>query len=93
MQEYNFGDYVVFDDGYRPPELGRITTDEGKNFVHVCYHEGCTAAATNREQIRLATQEEIDANDIHFGYHRFDDYCPDYDRDACFMCIHAGYRD
>lgn len=89
MPEYSFGDYVIFDDGNRPPEIGRVTRDEGGECIWACYHEGCTAAATFRNQVRTATQEEIDACELHLGFHRFDDDCDRYDRDACFMCEHA----
>lgn len=82
---FKFGDYVMYDPGYKDPELGRVTEDRGDQ-VMVCYHEGCTAASTPKEMLRLATEKEIHDSILHFGYHRFDGSCPKYDPDICYCC-------
>ena len=82
--EYKFGDWVVYDPGYKT-EIGRVTEDIGAN-VRVCYHTGCTASATPKMYLRLATEEEITQAPKGIGYHRFDKYCPKYEEDYCFMC-------
>lgn len=73
--DYNYGDWVIYDPGYKK-QIGRVTEDKG-TFVGVCYHLGCTAAFTNREYLRPATEAEIQAAPYGLGFHRFDSYCPD----------------
>ncbi len=75
METYRFGDWVVYDPGYKDPEIGRVTEDVGK-FVHVCYHKGCTAASTNKQHLRHATEAEIQVAPDGIGFHRFDPWCP-----------------
>lgn len=87
-QTFAFGEYVVYEPEHGEVHVGRITQDSGTDFVFVCYHDGCTASATPRELLRLATDTEIASVSPNIGYHRFDENCPDYDRDACFMCEH-----
>lgn len=76
------GDWVVFDPGYGDPEMGRVAADHGKT-VFVCFGEGCTAAATDRSALRLATDTEISRAPKGIGYHRFSKGCPVYDPDVC----------
>lgn len=45
METYSFGDWVVYDPGYKEPEIGRVTEDRGDS-AFVCYHTGCTASST-----------------------------------------------
>lgn len=85
---FEFGEYVVYEPGQGSTELGRVAKDLGTDTVFVCFHEGCTAAATPRQMLRHATDAEIATSDANFGFHRFDDECPEYDPDACFMCNH-----
>lgn len=91
-QTFEFGDYVAYEPGYGEAQIGRVTEDAGNEFLLVCFHDGCTAAYAPREKLRHATDEEIEAASPDIGFHRFDESCPDYDRDACFMCEHAGYE-
>lgn len=80
---FSKGDYVVYEPGYKS-ELGRVTKvnlQTGKAWV--CYNEGCTASCTNLSDLRAATPQEIEANKIQFGFHRFDASCPSYDPDIC----------
>lgn len=61
MATYNYGDWVIYDPGYKT-EIGRVTEDKG-TFVGACYHLGCTAAFTNREYLRPVTEDEIHCPD------------------------------
>lgn len=81
---YEYGDFVVYDPGYKQ-EVGRVTTcREGGAFV--CYHQGCTAAYTPDKYLRPATPDEIAGANIGIGFHRFDETCPERDEDACYGC-------
>ena len=93
MSSAVFGQYVMYVPGYKEPEVGRMVslTRDGKA-AYVCYHEGCTAAATPLSMLRSATPEEIDAASPHLGYHRFDTHCPDYTPDVC-SCCEARFKD
>lgn len=84
-----YGDYVVYDPGYKKPEIGRVTTQSKSGDWFVCYHAGCTAACTPVSLLRKATQREIAAAPNDLGYHRFDPYCPEYNSKVCFNCIHS----
>lgn len=75
METYSFGDWVVYDPGYKDPEAGRVTEDKGGS-VFVCYHAGCTAASTGKRHLRRATEAEIQAAPNGIGFHRFDPWCP-----------------
>lgn len=84
---FKFGDWVVYDPGYKR-ELGRVLrVSKNGEFAYVCYSEGCTAAATRISDLKpydLRTCEfEVNLN---IGYHRFDAQCPDYDPECCFDC-------
>ena len=81
---YSFGDWVVYDPGYKT-EIGRVT-DCGFITAHVCYHQGCTAASTPLEHLRPATDAEIAKAPSGIGYHRFDAMCPKRDEECCYMC-------
>lgn len=79
---FKFGDYVLYNNGYKK-EVGRVTkVDEQRGVAWVCYHEGCTAACTSLD---ILTPYNGPVNP-KLGYHRFDDHCPDYDPDCCFGC-------
>ena len=82
MDTYSFGDYVVYETGYKS-EVGRVTEDCGDS-VFVCYHDGCTAASTPKEYLRMATDAEIAKSSPNLGYHRFDGNCPEYVPGICF---------
>lgn len=75
MEAYSFGDWVVYDPGYKDPEIGRVTEDWGET-AFVCYHAGCTAASTGKRHLRRATDAEILAAPGGIGFHRFDHWCP-----------------
>lgn len=91
MSEYGYGDYVAYDPGYRPAEVGRVV-GRGRDGWFVCYHEGCTAALTPDEFLRPATAEEAARAVPGIGHHRFDAGCPGYDRGACMRCVHTHAR-
>lgn len=74
METFNFGDWVVYDPGYKQ-ETGRVALDAGEK-AHVCYDMGCTASCTPKQYLRHATEEEIKAAPDGIGLHRFDSYCP-----------------
>lgn len=74
METFNFGDWVIYDPGYKQ-EIGRVTLDLGKR-TYVCYDMGCTAVSTLKEHLRHATEEEIKAAPDRIGFYRFDSYCP-----------------
>lgn len=81
---YNFGDWVVYDPGYKQ-EIGRVTQcNEDSAFV--CYTLGCTAASTPLEYLRPATDFEISNASAGIGFHRFDPICPKRDEACCYMC-------
>lgn len=82
---YAFGDWVVFDPGYCAPEVGRVTEDTGRT-AYVCYHQGCTAAGTDKRHLRRATMEEILSAPRGIGFHRFDEACPERDEELCGHC-------
>lgn len=75
METYSFGDWVVYDPGYKEPEIGRVTEDRGDS-AFVCYHTGCTASSTCKRSLRRATEAEILAAPGGIGHHRFDPWCP-----------------
>lgn len=85
---YKFGDWVVYDPGYKQ-EIGRVT-ECGESSAFVCYTSGCTAASTPLEYLRPATEQEIDCADKGIGFHRFDASCPVRNDEYCFMCKAAG---
>lgn len=81
---YKFGDWVVYDPGYKQ-EIGRVTMcTECSAFV--CYHRGCTAACTPLECLRPATYAEIAQAPDGIGFHRFDANCPEYSGSICSTC-------
>ena len=82
---YNFGDWVVYDPGYKQ-EIGRVT-ECGERSAFVCYHQGCTAASTPLEYLRPATDAEIAKAPAGIGFHRFDATCPIMDE---WLCAHCG---
>lgn len=89
--KFRFGDYVVYQPGFKPAEIGRVT-ECGDTSAFVCFSHGCTAASTPLKFLRPATGLEIMNADGKIGYHRFDELCPDRDEDACFMCrARKGY--
>lgn len=74
MATYRFGDWVIYDPGYKK-EIGRVVEDKGSH-AYVCYHEGCTAANTPKQYLRYATNQEIKTAPTDIGFHRFDAWCP-----------------
>ena len=86
---YDIGDYVVYINAGRH-ELGRVAS-YGRienDTIFVCFHKGCTASATKWKELRPATNEEISKairDGLVFGHHRFEEYCPDYTPEACYM--------
>ena len=82
--KFKFGDWVIYNPGYKS-EIGRVTECHGDR-AHVCYHEGCTAACTPIEFLRLASEDEMASASSMIGYHRFDKTCPDRNDDYCSMC-------
>ena len=82
--KYTFGEWVVYDPGYKQ-ELGRVT-ECGENSAFVCYTQGCTAASTPLEYLRRATEAEVAKASAGIGFHRFDEACPSRDEECCWMC-------
>ena len=81
---FNFGDWVIYDPGYKQ-EIGRVTSC-GERTAFVCYNFGCTAACTPLEYLRPATGAEIAKAPAGIGYHRFDGTCPDWLEECCSGC-------
>ena len=81
---YKFGDWVVYDPGYKR-EIGRVT-ECGETSAFVCYSCGCTAASTPLEHLRLATDAEVVNASAGIGFHRFDEFCPSRNEDCCYGC-------
>lgn len=81
---FEFGEWVVYDPGYKQ-EIGRVTECR-ENSAFVCYHQGCTAASTPLEHLRPATDDEVARADKKIGFHRFDEYCPSRVEEACYAC-------
>ena len=79
-EKYEFGDYVVYDPGYREPVIGRVTSYAENGGVFVCYHEGWTAACTPTRYLRRATAKEASTANPRLGNHRFDVWCDAEDR-------------
>lgn len=86
--DYAYGDYVIYDPGYKDPEVGRVVRKVFNGNWFVCYHNGCTASSTPANMLRPATTVEIAEASPRIGYHRFDADCPDHDPDVCVGCIH-----
>lgn len=88
FRPFDVGDYVVYKKtgSY---QLGRVASYSNFNRenIFVCYHEGCTAAATKIADLRPATVTEqaraVQEGRI-FGHHRFDVSCPDYTPERCY---------
>nr|DAS09567.1 MAG TPA: hypothetical protein [Bacteriophage sp.] len=87
FRPFDVGDYVTYQ-SHGNNQLGRVAKfsnfDRGKVFV--CYHKGCATTLTDIADLRPATRAEEDRavqEGRVFGYHRFDDRCPDYS-DACY---------
>lgn len=74
METFNFGDWVIYDTGYKQ-EIGRVIEDSDER-AYVCYDMGCTASCTLKDYLRHATGEEIKAAPDGIGFHRFDSCCP-----------------
>ena len=85
---YGFGEWVVYDPGYKQ-EIGRVTECR-QDSAFVCYSLGCTAASTPIEHLRPATDAEIAGACAGIGFHRFDETCPVRDDDACRHCRAVG---
>lgn len=81
---YMFGDWVIYDPGYKQ-EIGRVT-ECGEHGAFVCYTQGCTAALTLLEHLRPATDAEIAGASAGIGFHRFDETCPSRVEECCYMC-------
>jgi len=81
---FEFGDWVVYDPGYKQ-EIGRVT-ECGELTARVCFTQGCTAAATPLEHLRSATDAEVAGAGAGIGFHRFDPTCPNRDDECCHMC-------
>lgn len=86
---FAFGEYVVYEPGENRKEIGRVVRDDGQDFVFACFCAGCSDAAVPRNMLRAATETEIAEAETHIGGYRFDEHCPSYDKDACFLCEHA----
>ena len=95
---FEFGDYVLYSNGSKR-EVGRVLRmfDDGLS-AYVCYHEGCTAARTPIEMLKLLDVHQLKNLDFKvpyditkLGYHRFDKYCPDYDPECCYRCPVSVY--
>ena len=82
--EYSFGDWVVYDPGYKQ-EIGRVTECRELS-AFVCYHQGCTAAPTLLKHLRPASDAEIAKAPGGIGFHRFDATCPLRHEELCYMC-------
>lgn len=80
------GDWVVYEIGSRR-EIGRVWR-VGDRVAFVCYHFGCTAAATPIELLRPYDRDADDdlVPDARIGFHRFDDECPVYEPQVCGGC-------
>lgn len=81
---YGFGDWVIYDPGYKQ-EIGRVTECR-ENSAFVCYSQGCTAASTPLEYLRPANDAEIAKAGAGIGFHRFDATCPNRIEDCCSNC-------
>lgn len=87
QMDFEFGDYVVYEPGYKEPEIGRVASKFDDDYF-VCYHCGCTSSSTHASMLRPATEDEVRTAPKDLGYHRFDDHCPDFDENTCFRsCI------
>ncbi|KAB1647980.1 hypothetical protein [Adlercreutzia muris] len=82
MSELKRGDYVEFVGPFGDAEFGRVASvaDNGRAFV--CFSTGCTAAACDPAHLRKV-EPRAWMEQLGFGYHRFDDECPDYYPGCC----------
>lgn len=87
FRPFDVGDYVM----YQSPgnnQLGRVAkfSNFDREKVFVCYHKGCATTCTDIADLLPATraeEEQAVQKGRVFGYHRFDDRCPNYS-DACY---------
>ena len=96
MATFMRGDWVVYDPGYKKPEIGRVWAvplDES-DAVFVCFHHGCTPAATPRRYLKPYNRDEYPnlVPDARIGYHRFDGFCPEYVPEVCGHCKPERYN-
>lgn len=86
MQEFQRGDWVVYDPGYKQ-EIGRVWKDNGAT-IAVCYHQGCTPNRTRREHVFPYSKEKYpNLKPIKtIGFHRFDTECSCYNPEICSDC-------
>ena len=87
FRPFDVGDYVMYQ-SHGNNQLGRVAkfSNFDREKVFVCYHKGCAATCTDIADLLPATRAEEDQavqKGRVFGYHRFDDRCPDYS-DACY---------
>lgn len=81
---FNFGDWVLYRKG-DCEQIGRVASVSERGNAFVCFHAGCTAACTPVDMLEPYTGP-LDDTSITIGYHRFDEFCPDYDEECCYMC-------
>lgn len=82
MSEFAKGDYVKHIDEFGDGYYGRVAfVDEG-GMVYVCFTTGCIAERRKPEWLRKIEPRPW-MEHVRFGYHRFDDDCPDYNLDRC----------
>ena len=85
-KEFRRGDWVIYDPGYKR-EIGRVWDMRGDT-CFVCYHHGCTPAAT--PILFLTAHDPVRDFDLvrdeSIGFHRFDSECPEYQPEVCCGC-------
>lgn len=76
------GDYVAFYDGTGLVQIGRVAEIRNGKTAFVCFTNGCTAAACAVEKLAVVEPNEAMCA-TPFGFHRFDDRCPNYEASCC----------
>ena len=82
MSEFTKGDYVVHINEFGDGDYGRVASVVDGGRVFVCFTSGCTASACDPAHLRRV-EPRAWMGQVGFGYHRFDDECPDYDPEFC----------
>ncbi len=84
MRVMKKGDYVIYQNGPRA-ELGRVLSMVDERTARVCFHGGCTSAATDVSLLTpLCNSYVIESTSL--GHHVFDKTCPDRVDAVCGKC-------
>lgn len=79
--KFQVGDYVVYQ-GSQGLELGRVASVGDDETYFVCFHSGCTSAATPETKLEPIINSYV-IQKTSLGYNRFREDCSSYNSDYC----------